>query len=457
MTGLTFLLHLSARGTVVFAIVALLDRLCAARTAARTRRSWWLLVPVAFSLALPLPLPLPWLSAVVAGAQQRIPEPWVSSIRLEAQTGLFLSTTSPSPGPDVSIGTLLARGITAGTVVYLLIVLVRTRLAARRWGHERLSTDPRLLEVLEDCKAVAGITAPIGLVVSGSVAAPVLLGWLRPRLLLSRGLAASLSREQLRGVLFHELAHFRAWDVPATWLFTLVCATHWFNPAAHLALRAWTVFREEAADEAAIVWLGQPSGVAYGETLLPLRRTTPGPPAPFAALAIVESVSQLRKRITMIKHYEHKAPRYLLTGAIFATVALGFILRPVRGAEPPSSDPKVVANGVMLDWLKEMDDGKYEQSWKDASPEFQQAITSEKGVAQLGPIRKTLGRCTERKLASASAQSNLPSPSGPKSGDFILAQFETSFEGLKYTVETVTFVKTADGTWKGVGYYVKPK
>ena len=315
-----------------------------------------------------------------------------------------------------------------------------------------------LLALLEDCKAQAGVTAPIGLVVSGAIASPVLLGWLRPRIiLLPAGLPTTLPREQLRGVLFHELAHFRSLDVPANWLFNAVCALHWFNPAAHLAFRAWTTFREEAADEAAIVWLGQPSGAAYGETLLRVLRTIHGPPTPYAALAIVESVNQLRKRILMIKHYEQKKPRFLVTGAILAFITLGIILRPVRAAEATSDDPKAVASGVMTTWLKEMDDGQYEQSWKDAAPEFQAAVTMQSWEAVSKKVRTPLGKCTGRTVGSASRQTDLPSPKGPAKGDFIVAQFDTSFEGLKYAVETVTFSKTPDGGWKASGYYVKPK
>ena len=122
--------------------------------------------------------------------------------------------------------------------------------------------------------------------------------------------------------------------------FGLACALHWFNPAAHFALRAWAHFREEAADETAITWLGQSSKLAYGETLLHVLRATNEPsPTPFMALAIVESVGQLSKRITMIKHYEHKAPRYLIAGTVFIAAAAGILLRPVQAQDAPQVNP----------------------------------------------------------------------------------------------------------------------
>ena len=61
-------------------------------------------------------------------------------------------------------------------------------------GDDFVPTQP-LLQPMEDCKQEAGITAPIGMVVSAHVSAPAILGWLRPRILLP-SLISSLSRAQ---------------------------------------------------------------------------------------------------------------------------------------------------------------------------------------------------------------------------------------------------------------------
>ena len=450
------LLELTIHGTLVFLAIGLLDRLFAGTMSARTRRVWWLAVPLAFLVVLPVPI------AIFAATPSAGAPAW-NPLRLVGRLDASVASSSSQAGlaqalasPPRNSGLLVVVVVAVGAAVSLLVSIARTRSALRRWGRERLSTDAPLLELLEDCKAAAGITAPIGLVVTDAVDAPVILGWLRPRILLPAGLAASLSREQLRGVLLHELAHFRAGDVPVNWVFTVVCAVHWFNPAAHLAFRGWTRFCEEAADEEAVRWLGEPSGLAYGETLLHILRKTCGQPAPFAALAIVESTRQLRNRLTMIKHYPSKSPRPLLTAAVLLLVVVGVFLRPTHAGDT-SSDPRAVATGTMKPWLEEIDNGSYAQSWQEASPDFQKAITSEGWVATCAKVRTPLGKCTARTLASALNQTDLPSPRGPVKGDFILAQFEASFEGLKYAVETVTFSKSPDGTWKASGYYVKPK
>jgi beta-lactamase regulating signal transducer with metallopeptidase domain len=222
----------------------------------------------------------------------------------------------------------------AGALGYVGLVIVRTIRVQRRWSAIRLSTDPTVLDLLEDCKREAGVTAPIGLVVSPLVSTLAILGWLRPRILIPVDLASVLSRERLRAVLLHELAHFHYADVPATWLFTLARALHWFNPVAHFACAGWFRFREEAADEAAMRWMREPTGRNYGEVLLQALHPAIGA-APFGALGIGESIRHLEKRLLKIHHYSQKSPRWLSSVAV-SLLLVGVTLFPLsRAADSP--------------------------------------------------------------------------------------------------------------------------
>lgn len=143
-------------------------------------------------------------------------------------------------------------------------------------------------------------------------------------------------------------------------------------------------------------------------------------------------------------------------GAVLILVLLvtGIVVRPVRADD---ADPKQEAEAAMQAWLAEMDQGEYDQSWTDAAPSFQKAISSEKWVNTANAVRTQLGKCLSRKLGSVLEQTEVPSPAGKVKGDFMVAQFDASFENLKYAVETVCFEKTPDGDWKAAGYYIKPK
>jgi hypothetical protein len=156
----------------------------------------------------------------------------------------------------------------------------------------------------------------------------------------------------------------------------------------------------------------------------------------------------------MINHCPHRSPRPLVAIFVLVVLILGVVLRPVRAAD---ADSKQVAVAAMQTWLGEMDQGQYGQSWSDASPAFQKAVTSQKWVDLSNSVRAQLGKCLNRKFATAFEQKVVPSPSGIQKGDFVIAQFDTSFENLQDAIETVTFEKAPDGTWKAAGYYIKPR
>ena len=72
-------------------------------------------------------------------------------------------------------------------------------------------------------------------------------------------------------------------------------------------------------------------------------------------------------------------------------------------------------------------------------------------------MRTPLGKLLDRKLASALRQTEIPHGTQTIKGDWVIAQFDSSFENLKAARETVTFEKEADGSWRAAGYYIKPQ
>lgn len=118
---------------------------------------------------------------------------------------------------------------------------------------------------------------------------------------------------------------------------------------------------------------------------------------------------------------------------------------------------KTEAVAAMEKWLGLVDDGEFAKSWKEASGDFKKAVPEKTWEASVALARAPLGKLESRKLASALEQSQIPAPDGTiVKGDFVIAQFNTSFKNLAYAVETVTFVKEG-GTWRASGYYVRPK
>lgn len=103
-------------------------------------------------------------------------------------------------------------------------------------------------------------------------------------------------------------------------------------------------------------------------------------------------------------------------------------------------------------WLDLIDTAKYAESWQEASHLFKTAISKEDWNSTIKGIRASLGNTIERKLKSSEYRKTMP---GAPDGEYVVIQYETSFENKKTAVETITPMLDKDGKWRVAGYYIK--
>jgi len=103
-------------------------------------------------------------------------------------------------------------------------------------------------------------------------------------------------------------------------------------------------------------------------------------------------------------------------------------------------------------WLKLSDSGRYSESWETAAELFRNAISKEQWSQSLNAVRKPLGKVIKRTVKSKQYATSLP---GAPDGDYVVIQYETSFEKKKSSIETVTPMLEKDGKWRVSGYYIK--
>ena len=130
-------------------------------------------------------------------------------------------------------------------------------------------------------------------------------------------------------------------------------------------------------------------------------------------------------------------------------------LSPTLAGEDDQETAKKEAVAAIQTWLGEFDAGNYAKTWSDAAKSFQKAVTSDQWVTVSNNVRTPLGKKLDRKLASAVYQSGQLGVG--LNGTYVIAQYDTSFENMKYARETVTFEKEADGAWRAAGYFIKPQ
>ncbi len=134
------------------------------------------------------------------------------------------------------------------------------------------------------------------------------------------------------------------------------------------------------------------------------------------------------------------------------TVFLLPLLLPLHPTVYAGQTPEGLAIAACEAWLSLVDEGRYAASWNEAAQFFKGAITEEQWEATLSAFRSPLGKVISRRVISKHYTHTLP---GAPDGEYVVIQYETSFENKKLAIETITPMLDKDGKWRISGYYLK--
>jgi hypothetical protein len=101
-------------------------------------------------------------------------------------------------------------------------------------------------------------------------------------------------------------------------------------------------------------------------------------------------------------------------------------------------------------WLKLIDNGKYAESWKEASSYFRSGVLEKTWVSMVQGVRAPLGARTSRKLQNLTFTKTLP---GAPDGSYAVMVFQTSFQNKASAAEQITVMADAD-QWRVAGYII---
>jgi hypothetical protein len=103
-------------------------------------------------------------------------------------------------------------------------------------------------------------------------------------------------------------------------------------------------------------------------------------------------------------------------------------------------------------WLAQVDAGNYAASWDKAAQRFKDSVPKEQWAKMLRTARDPLGKVVSRKLKSATYRTSLP---GMPDGQYVMVQYDSSFEHKKSVLETLTPMLEKNGEWRVAGYFIK--
>ncbi|GAB2848445.1 M56 family metallopeptidase [Hymenobacter ruber] len=208
-------------------------------------------------------------------------------------------------------------------------------------------------ERLAALAARSGVKRPVALLESALVQVPLVVGHLRPVILLPLGTVAGLSPACLEAILAHELAHVLRRDYLVNLLQTVAEVLFFYHPAVWFMASCVRTERENCCDDTATALVGgDPLRLARALTALAeWSQSAVVPTAPRLALAAMNRPGALLMRVRRLVQRRPAAPTMaegLMAGALVLG-GLGLLGGSVALAGP-LADTNHVAKPAAFDW-----------------------------------------------------------------------------------------------------------
>jgi len=215
------------------------------------------------------------------------------------------------PIPEVEtreITPWFVRAWLAGAVILWLRLLLTWIAAGRMTFRQVCPAPPEWQEILTRLKARIQVTRPVKLLISSLIQGPVVIGWLRPVVLIPVSALAGVPCEHLEALLAHELAHIRRHDYLINILQSLAEATLFYHPAVWWISRHIRMERENCCDDVAVSVTGDPLVYVLALSGLESARVAP---------ALAASGGSLKYRVARLLGASSPAP---VPGALVAAL-----------------------------------------------------------------------------------------------------------------------------------------
>ncbi|HUQ69801.1 MAG TPA: M56 family metallopeptidase, partial [Planctomycetaceae bacterium] len=326
-----FLMDVSLKASLILVVAGGLAHVLAlCRCSAATRHAVW-------SLALGSVLALPFLTATLPTWSISLPWQKSTSLARELPTGksghgplviAWTPTEADSPAPIIERQFVNPTAQDSDDEVAVAAPAAPTRMAPTAMGWPRLlavwllgvgltlapaflglislwrlgrcsrpvSSGP-LVMALQQLMDQLGMSCSVRLLVSRERSMPMTWGLCRPTILLPEE-ARCWSRDRLRIVLLHELAHIQRRDCQTQLLARMARAAYWFHPLAWLAEHQVRALQEQACDD--LVLNSGFDGPDYAEHLLAVSAGYRSPACAGGLALAMARASRLERRLLLI-------------------------------------------------------------------------------------------------------------------------------------------------------------
>jgi len=270
-------------------------------------------------------------------------------------------------------GTLLFSLRILTGLVYVEKIRRESTLLQNRWSD-------RIQEIARQLK----INRLISLAESSAIHVPVIIGHLKPIILIPLGMCSSLSVEQLETIFLHEIAHIRRKDYLVNLIQLVVEAVYFFNPFVWIVSGIMKREREHCCDDAVVQLHGNAKAYAHAlATLEELRLSKVG-----LSLSLAENKNQLLNRVkrlmeNSVKHYsgrERIIPAVLL---VIGLICASWISAHTSQTELSTVNPDRLI--VVSDTIKKNKTAKNNKKAQSQSKEIETNKQKQKDESDVDP------------------------------------------------------------------------
>lgn len=240
--------------------------------------------------------------------------------------------------------------LTAWVTGFLFFTL---RLSTGLWHTGRLRAaalplDNQWSSYIRNLSRQLGISRLVALAESPAIKSPMVIGYLKPVILVPAGMLTGLTTEQLETIFVHELAHIKRHDYLINLIQSFLETVFFFNPFVWILSSIVRKEREYCCDDLVVQHHGDSRAYAYALTNLAEARLSAQP----FALSLAADKNQLLNRIRRIMEKSTKThsgktrillPAILVTGGLLSISWLG-----IQQEKTPQSDSPLVEQDTII-------------------------------------------------------------------------------------------------------------
>ena len=365
-----WVLATSTRASLLTVAVLIVQFILRKRVPARWRYALWM--PVLAVLLTPAFPESPWsVESIIHSSPTPSPAP---AMMQPAPTSTLQIVAAHAPTAPIAWRPILSLAWLTGAAGVALSSLGAFVQTLRRFQRSTVPVSDALLLEVATLARQTGLPRCPRVCMSPEIRSPAVTGLFHPTLLLPANFEETLTAQEARFVLKHELTHIKRGDLPLNALLCLLLSLHWFNPLLWLAFLKARLDREAACDADVLDHAPQPERVAYGHTLLKVENAFGHQKLRLGFVGIFQRGTTLRSRIQCIAAQPTLHP--FMKTTLAPAIALLTFLGITKAVPPDNKAPQVLIEARFIEASEEVKDLLSPFASSSASPSIAGVLTS---------------------------------------------------------------------------------